>query len=145
MTNRTVHIIGGGTVNHVRPHFALSAPAYGGTARRLKELCEAQDSDMLVRLHLTKMADHTSDVETNEDLYQLAKSIVADKTTKVVFMNAAVADFEGTVEPTDKSFNFSEDGPAPVHSGSLKKSCDWPLYCRSSKNIVTEPPDFIML
>ena len=47
MTNRTVHIIGGGTVNHVRPHLALSAPAYGGTARRLKELALAGGSKLI--------------------------------------------------------------------------------------------------
>ena len=35
---KNIHIIGGGTVNHIRPHLALSAPAYGGTARKLREI-----------------------------------------------------------------------------------------------------------
>lgn len=35
MSYRKIHIIGGGTVAHVRPHLALSAPAYGATVRDL--------------------------------------------------------------------------------------------------------------
>ena len=138
MTNRTVHIIGGGTVNHVRPHFALSAPAYGGTARRLKELCEAHDTTMEVRLHLTKMADHTSNVETNDDLRELALALVKERTTKIVFMNAAVADFEGTVEPTDKTYAIDEDGPAPVHSGRLHsaRASEYEVRLRASSKIL---------
>jgi len=34
---KKIAILGGGTVFHVRPHLALSAPAYGSTARSIKE------------------------------------------------------------------------------------------------------------
>lgn len=95
---KKVHIIGGGTVNHVRPHLALSAPAYGGTARRLEELCRMQHSRMDIVTHLTKMADPASSIETNDDLARLADELVGDYDTKIVFMNAAVADFTGAVE-----------------------------------------------
>jgi len=32
---RQVHVIGGGTFNHVRTHLALAAPAFGLVARQL--------------------------------------------------------------------------------------------------------------
>ncbi len=97
MSKQIVHVIGGGTISHARAHLALCAPAYGGTARRLAKLCRTHSNKMDVRLHLTKMADHTSDVETNEQLRDLVRDLVADPQTKMIFFNAAVADFIGTV------------------------------------------------
>ncbi|MBP9669489.1 MAG: class II aldolase/adducin family protein [Candidatus Pacebacteria bacterium] len=97
MTNKTVQIVGGGTFNHVHAHLSLAAPAYGGTARRLKSLCEKRFPSMDVHLHLTKMADRTSTIETNADLRQLALTLTRDRATKVVFWNPAVADFNGTI------------------------------------------------
>ncbi|HYD93282.1 MAG TPA: class II aldolase/adducin family protein [Candidatus Paceibacterota bacterium] len=97
MDRKQVHVVGGGTVSHVRPHLALSAPAYGGTARKLAELCKAHDETMGVQLHLTKMADHTSRVETNDDLREFALALVDDPRTKIVFWNPAVVDFDGHV------------------------------------------------
>jgi ribulose-5-phosphate 4-epimerase/fuculose-1-phosphate aldolase len=44
------------------------------------------------------MADHTSSVETNEDLANLARSIVSDERSKIVFFNPAVVDFNGIVD-----------------------------------------------
>lgn len=97
MTNKIVHIVGGGTITHVRTHFAIAAPAYGGTARRLAALCQAHDSTMDVVLHLTKMADQKSKIETNEDLAKLVEDIVENPASKIVFFNPAVADFEGSI------------------------------------------------
>lgn len=97
MTQKLVHVIGGGTVSYVRTHLALSAPAYGGTARRLAALCREHDATMDVVLHLTKMADHTSGIETNEDMAALADALVADPRTKIVFFNPAIVDFDGTI------------------------------------------------
>lgn len=94
MANKSIHIIGGGTVSHVRNHLALCAPAYGRTARRLQELCAVSDMD--VRLHLTKMAG--GDVlETNRDIAALLSRLVDDPTTKIIFMNAALVDFAGAI------------------------------------------------
>ena len=101
MTQKLVHIIGGGTVSHVRPHFALCAPAYGGTARRLARICEAHNQTMDVRTHLTKMADCSSKIETNSDLMMLVHELTSDVRTKIVFFNPAVVDFDGMIDVAD--------------------------------------------
>lgn len=100
MTPKVVHVVGGGTVSHIRAHLALCAPAYGGTARRLVALCQEHDKSMDVILHLTKMADPKSRVETTEHLGELAHSIVSDPKSKIVFWNPAVVDYDGTIEGT---------------------------------------------
>jgi hypothetical protein len=97
---RYIHIIGGGTFFHVRPHLALSAPAFGGTARYLKKVCNVRfDSNYSTSLHLTKMAGGPL-LETNEDIGYLLDSIVGDHETKIVFMSAALCDFEGSIIKT---------------------------------------------
>ncbi len=101
MTQKLVHVIGGGTVSHVRNHLALCAPAYGTTARRLAELSRAQSDTMDVTLHLTKMADPKSKVETNDDLKRLVLELVDDLKTKIVFWNPAVVDFDGAIGAVD--------------------------------------------
>lgn len=101
VTKEVIHVIGGGTVYHVRPHLALSAPAYGKTARAINLLCEAFD-DRETQLHLTKMANAGRGVlETNADVDSLLKSLIADPSTKVVFMTVALCDYEGTIVESD--------------------------------------------
>ena len=59
-----VHIFGGGTVNHVRPHMALCAPAYGKFARTLHNDAVVYEGLDPV-LHLTRMAGGNKSLETN--------------------------------------------------------------------------------
>ena len=66
MDKKKVVIIGGGTVSWVRNHLAVSAPAYGNTARMLEEICAAKMPTMETQVYLTKMADHTSELETSD-------------------------------------------------------------------------------
>ena len=102
MAGKTIHILGGGTVSHVRNHLALAAPAYGGTARRLFDICGEQ-SMMERRLHLTMMAgghgypgdNRQIKLETNEDVAALLAAIVADEDTKIIFMSCALVDYYG--------------------------------------------------
>ena len=94
---KQIHIVGGGTIEPVRSHLALAAPAYGTTARELGELCEEYLPEMDVQLHLTKMADPSSKLETSEDLRGLAREIAADYASKVVFWSPVVCDFRGQV------------------------------------------------
>jgi hypothetical protein len=94
---RQIHVVGGGTIEPVREHLALSARAYGGTARRIGELCGTFWSGMDVNVHLTKMADPNSNIETSTDLKNLAEDIVSDFRTKVVFWSPAVTDFRGEI------------------------------------------------
>ncbi len=102
MDFETVSIIGGGTVAHVRPHLALSAPAYGKTPRLLDELVEARwgrvENPMFEHhLYLTKMANGGIGPETNEDVSKLVQDILLDPTAKVLFMPVALCDFDGSI------------------------------------------------
>lgn len=93
-----VHIIGGGTVFHIRPHLALSAPAYGNTAHELEQLCKREfDANYSTMLHLTRMAGGSYDLETNEHVGFLLERLVDDRETRVVFMPVALCDFQGHV------------------------------------------------
>lgn len=91
----TIHVVGGGTIVHVRNHLALSAPAYGSTAREMAGICKRMGHK--VRLTLTRMADASSAYETNDDMARLASEIVADKKTRIVFWNPAICDYTGQV------------------------------------------------
>lgn len=98
-----VHIFGGGTVFHVRPHLAISAPAYGTVARQIARLLMAGESDQSWTLHLTKMADPTGmnldpgqrPLETNADVAKRLDEVIADPGTKIIFMAAALCDYTG--------------------------------------------------
>lgn len=107
-----IHVIGGGTVNHVRPHLAVSAPAYGTLACNIAS--ELTDLGCTHRLHLTRMALGTvfqyphlnlsvgprgrgATVETNAGMLKLIQMIVGAKEPSLVFMTAAVADWDPLV------------------------------------------------
>ncbi len=99
-----IHIIGGGTFSHVRNHLALSAPAFGGTARTLDAMFEkfiignGGDLQNTLSLHLTKMADSKSQLVTNDDVGNLIDGLVADPTTSVIIMSAALCDYDGEIQ-----------------------------------------------
>lgn len=117
MTEQRIHIFGGGTLFHVRPHLALAAPAYGTVARSIfSELSEASGGardggsrgfkhellddpgrTVYSTLHLTKMADPRSLLETNADIERRIDELLADPETRVIFMSAALCDFEGHI------------------------------------------------
>ncbi len=104
MTNKAIHIIGGGTLSWVRPHLALTAPAYGTTARTLTAICKSHPGNrgMDVFTHLTRMADSSSPIEDHQDLSELVQMLVKDPLTKIIFMNAAVVDYAGEIEAEGK-------------------------------------------
>lgn len=108
-----IHIIGGGTVYHVRPHLALSAPAYGETARRLDKLFHYRHSDgRETVLHLTKMAcGGGGKLETNDDIDRLIKELIADPDTKMIVMSAALCDYEGGIANGDGLTPSGKDQP----------------------------------
>jgi hypothetical protein len=96
-TPKVVHVVGGGTFSHLCNHLSLAAPAYGSAAEEIARLCREQSDSMEVKLHLTKMADRTSKIETSDDLLQLVMEIREDLQTKIVFFSPAVIDFDGEV------------------------------------------------
>jgi len=107
---KKVYVIGGGTRFYVRPHFALSAPASGKTARTLHSLVSDSPhfSNLEKELVLTRMAEPSSSIDTNEDVENLVQKLVGDPLTKVIFLSAAMCDFTGQVlSPGSKEVTLS--------------------------------------
>ena len=110
---KKIYVLGGGTVFHVRPHLAISAPAYGKSAISLfnkieEKLTNAGNITTEVHLGLTKMAIGsmaerrngqriTMIGESNQDVAQYLERIVTDPDTKMIFMSVALCDFEGHI------------------------------------------------
>lgn len=109
---KKVHIIGGGTFVPVRPHFSLSAPAFGATAKELYGRFGTAHvmggSYLQPELHLTKMADFNSTLVTNDDVEHLLGNLVADPDTAVIIMTAALCDWDcvGIREGGDSSVDI---------------------------------------
>lgn len=102
MSKKKIVIIGGGTISHVRSHLALCAYAKGTTARKLAEMCQDEFGDKMdIDLQLTEMAlDHHPEgrrLVTNEDVQALVDELVYDDVTKIIFMTAALCDFNGSL------------------------------------------------
>lgn len=138
--NKQIAIIGGGTISWLASHLALSAPAYGQTARSLKEICEELIPEMDVQLHLTKMAGGKR-LETNEDIAELIKQLVNDNVTKIVFFTAAMVDYKGALDITargelDKPY-YHYDGKY----GSRLNSSKYPILgfeFRATPKVINE-------
>lgn len=98
-----VHIIGGGTFSHVRNHLAIAAPAFGKTARDLHSILSSASlsRQFATKLHLTKMADPESTLVTNQDVSDLLDTLIADRDTRVIILNAALCDYDATVFSLD--------------------------------------------
>lgn len=100
---KNIAIIGGGTVSHVRNHLALTAPAYGTTANKINaliipKLMDVKYCQYTPNLYLTKMASAgNSNLETNQDIENLVDTLIADSSTKIIFFNPALVDFDGSV------------------------------------------------
>lgn len=108
---KKIHIIGGGTFSHIRNHLALCAPAFGQTARNLGALFRAREgSPYDVEVHLTRMADHESRLETNEDVAVLVDKLIADPETKVIVFNPAMCDFSAEVVDPDSLESLGSSG-----------------------------------
>lgn len=124
--DRKVHVIGGGTVFHVRPHLALCAPAYGETARTLANLCSIHMPDLQEVLHLTRIASGgLTELETNEDVDRLLDKLIADPATKIIIMNVALCDFEGLVESyLYENGDFHQTGGTEGKYGTRLKTRD---------------------
>lgn len=105
---KQIHIIGGGTISWIANHLALTAPAYGNTARQIRALCWDNIKTMEPVLHLTKMAGGIH--ETNDDISALVDKIVANDRTKIVFFSAAIVDFDGHLSSATEIFEPGKYG-----------------------------------
>ncbi len=126
------HVIGGGTVSHVRAHLALSAVSYGTTAKEINQtliqLRKEGVTNLYSQLHLTRMAAPT-DKEAPETVWQLKELVdrlVADPATKIIFFNPAVVDFDGKVQ-NEPGGLYKESGK---YSERLKSRSTWPMDIR---------------
>lgn len=127
MLKQKIVVIGGGTFNHVRAHCAIAAPAFGESAKQIAaHLINATDK-YDVQLMLTKMADSSSSIITNDDLSAYIDELIADQSVRAIVFNAAVADFTGQIG----------DVPASKYAERLKTS-DGPV------TIVATPADKIV-
>lgn len=146
---KRVHVFGGGTLFHVRNHLALSAPAYGETAREIaRKVVWHPDSKMDVVVHLSRMCqrfniDEYLDAwegapnlrnaevgsrlsagkrfETPQDLAEIVEDVVSDVRTKIVFFNPAVVDFRGEVDELQQSDVVGKHAPR-VQSGGYSET-----------------------
>ncbi len=121
----TIHILGGGTFSWCRSHLALAAPAFGNTARGIHAMYADTEYPMIdgrkhikminpSRLHLTKMADSTSEIVTNDDVAALVDRLVADPDCRVIYFNVALCDFDGAIHENKQGIVY--DHPV-VESG----------------------------
>jgi hypothetical protein len=132
---KKIVVIGGGTVSHVRNHLALCAPAFGRTALDIASTCLDKWGEVAsVQLFLTRMADpmgmfgeQTDHITTNEDVKKLVEEWVEDKDIKVVFFNAAICDFRGTI---------TDDQLRPTPSGKYEERLK---TSQGNKVMVLEP------
>ena len=106
-----IHIFGGGTFSFVRNHMALSAPAFGTTARFISsiilenlierysrgEIEQFNQIDEMLQLHLTKMAQPESKLVTNDDVEQKLDELIQDPDTRIIFFNVALCDYHGKI------------------------------------------------
>lgn len=105
-------IIGGGTFNHISCHLSLAAPAFGQTARDMARWFPQITKDMECVLTLTKMADHTSALVTNQDVMAYVASLLTDPLVKIIVLNAAICDFE--IESPSEETRLSSKKDYPV-------------------------------
>jgi len=119
---KKIYVLGGGTVFHVRPHLAISAPAYGNVANKIfheleRKLIEKNGSleEEMPVIGLTKMANpngrtETYIGETNQDVGGFLEKIVTDPDTSMIFMSVALCDYEGFILDDTKKLTVSGKG-----------------------------------
>lgn len=136
--NKKIHIITGGTVSYIATHSALCtpsalcAPAYGKTGEALANLL-IDKTKLDVEVHRTKMAG--GPLDTNDDVERLVDQLVADPSTKIVFMPVALCDFDAVQSETIQ--RQGEPEPAGKGATRLKTSHgERVLTMRPSKKII---------
>lgn len=137
------YVITGGTIVHVAPHFALSAPAYGTIGRqiaaRLVETVADRHADRTVHLLRTRMAigdqgpsedEHhlykaagIERLETNADMDKLIDHLTALPDTRCIVMAAAVCDWEPNGIGYESRVGPSEFGKDQQRLSTHKGEC----------------------
>ena len=137
---KKIHILGGGTFSPVANHMALSAPAFGTTARYLAQQLrtgfydvlegdhvfrQASDIDCEVVTTLTRMADRESALVTNDDVAAHIETLIADPDTRCIVMNVALCDYDAVVDGRRGDFHGDRfktaDGDRVLHLTPAEK------------------------
>jgi len=113
-------IIGGGTFNPIACHLALAAPAFGATARDMGRWFPDITCDMECVVKLTKMADHTSNLMTNDDVAAYVRDLLGDPLVKIIVLNEAICDF-GIENPSEETRLSSQKDYPVVMKGITSK------------------------
>lgn len=113
-------IIGGGTFNPIACHLALAAPAFGQTAIDMGRWFPDITCDMECVVKLTKMADRSSSLMTNEDVANYVRDLCGDPLVKIIVLNAAICDF-GIENPSEETRLSSQKDYPVVMKGITTK------------------------
>lgn len=138
MKNKQIHILGGGTFSHVRNHLALAMPAFGTTARRLFDLCKDRFDNLDVNIHLTKMAQPSSALITNEDVNDLTKKLKADFDTKIIFFNVGLCDFKGSIADIGDAYSFKKTSSGKYEERLKSKEGDQMMILTPESKILKQ-------
>lgn len=119
--NKKIVILGGGTNTYISNHLALSAPAYGTTAKILaNKFRRHEENKMEVDLYLTKMASSDSIhlgrnlPDTPEEIEELVDVLIADPATRVIIFNVAIVDYKPTSLFTLESNSYDAYNPREI-------------------------------
>lgn len=147
-TTKNVYVIAGGTVAHIAPHLALSAPAYGKVGWALwKTLDEFNHGAYTPKLVLTRMAAGNFEgapetAETNEDVAQVIDTLVADLDTKMIFLAAALCDFEPLAVQRVDDHGF--EVPLTIEGVATGKTSHPRLVSSAIHSVVFQPAEKIV-
>lgn len=128
-------IFGGGTFTHLRNHLAISAPAFGTTAKKLHNRLIGSE------LFLTKMADTNSVLMTNMDVDLFIDDVLKDETVKAIILNIAFCDYEAL--PIDNIENGSHAERLSTSEGNI--NVELTPTKKVVKKIKKERPDIFLV
>lgn len=121
LNNKKIAILGGGTNTYISNHLALSAPAYGTTAKTLaNKFRRHEENKMEVDLYLTKIASSDSIhlgrnlPDTPEEIEELVDKLIADPDTRVIIFNVAMVDYKPTSLFTLESNSYDAYNPREI-------------------------------
>jgi hypothetical protein len=142
---KKIYVLGGGTIQHIRPHLALCAPAYGKAARHIAKSLQyhpiVADGNYQLMLRLTRMANPANPYlcigETNEDVGEQLEKIATDPDTKMIFMSVALCDYVPTLgEMKDGKLVWNR--PVGKNHARLKSSEQQYLRLHQAHKIIGE-------
>lgn len=113
-------IIGGGTFQPIACHLALAAPAFGQTAIDMGRWFPDITCDMECVVKLTRMADRSSNLMTNQDVADYVRDLLGDPLVKIIVLNAAICDF-GIENPSGEARLSSQKDYPVVMKGITSK------------------------